>query len=163
EDDEDRSYVFYNVVMALKDDGWTLTGAVTLLDRYPKGIAEKYRGRLQREVERIWTKLARGPARARQQQGLSPAVAPPSSPQPGPRSPPPPPPRGAGPSVGPAASGAQPGARPGRAVIRLVNGRLPWSLNEVDQAVLAAGGCGLYQRAGMMVRPIKVEMFDSEQ
>lgn len=50
-----------------------------------------------------------------------------------------------------------------RPVIRLENGRLPWVLNEVEQAILAAGGCGLYQRSGMMVRPIKVEMLDSEQ
>jgi hypothetical protein len=44
-----------------------------------------------------------------------------------------------------------------------VNGRLPWSLNEVEQVVLAAGGCGLYHRAGMVVRPIKVEMIGSDQ
>jgi hypothetical protein len=54
-------------------------------------------------------------------------------------------------------------AASGRTTIRLVNGHLPSSLDEVDDAVLAAGGCGLYQRAGMMVRPIKVEMTDSEQ
>jgi len=60
EDDADRSYVFYNVVRALKEDGWALTGIITLLDRYPKGIASKYRGRLQREVERIWAKLGNG-------------------------------------------------------------------------------------------------------
>jgi len=60
EDDEDRSYVFYNVVKALKDDGWTPTGIVRLLERHPKGIAAKYRGRLQREVERILTKLDKG-------------------------------------------------------------------------------------------------------
>src|SRR5262249_5348379 len=100
EDDEDRSYVFYNVVMALKADGWTLPGIFTLLDRYPKGIASKYRGRLQREVERVWARLAR----QKQKQGPSPAIAPPPS------QPPPPPPPGAGPGVGPAASGprAQP-------------------------------------------------------
>jgi hypothetical protein len=60
DDGADRSYIFYNVVKALKDDGWTLTGIVTLLEQYPKGIAAKYRGRLQREVERIWAKLNRG-------------------------------------------------------------------------------------------------------
>src|SRR5262249_35660568 len=60
EDDADRSYVFYNVVKVLKEDGWTLAGIITLLDRYPKGIASKYRGRLQREVERIWAKLDKG-------------------------------------------------------------------------------------------------------
>jgi len=57
EDDADRSYIFYNVVKALNEDGWALTDIFTLLDRYPKGIASKYRGRLQREVERIWAKL----------------------------------------------------------------------------------------------------------
>ena len=159
----DRGNILWNVVQTLREDGWTVDGIITLLKRYPNGLARKFKGRLRREVERAWTKLARGPVRARQQQGLSPAVAPPSSPQPGSSSPPPPPPPGAGPSVGPAASGAQPGPQPRRTVIRLVNGRLPWSLNEVDQAVLAAGGGGLYQRAGMMVRPIKVEVFDSEQ
>jgi hypothetical protein len=60
EDDADRSYIFYNVVKALKDDGWTPTGIVTLLEHYPKGIASKYRGRLQREIERILTKLNKG-------------------------------------------------------------------------------------------------------
>jgi hypothetical protein len=44
-------------VKVLKGDGWTVAGIVTLLDHYPNGIASKYRGRLQREVERIWDKL----------------------------------------------------------------------------------------------------------
>jgi len=112
EDDEDRSDAFWNVMMVLKEDGWTLAGIITLLDRYPKGIAEKYRGRLQREVERIWNKLARAPSRARQQQGPSPAVAPPpSQPPPQPPSQPPPQPPGAGPGVGPTPSGPQPRGR----------------------------------------------------
>jgi len=61
EDDADRSYAFFNVVKVLKEDGWALSGIITLLARYPKGIASKYRGRLQREVERIWAKLGKGP------------------------------------------------------------------------------------------------------
>jgi len=126
EDDEDRSYVFYNVVMALKADGWTAPGIFTLLDRYPKGIASKYRGRLQREVERTYAKLDRGrSSQARQQPqpgtpppgsgpppgaGPQPGTPPPGSPQPGtppPQQPPPPPPPGTGPGAGPAASGPQ--------------------------------------------------------
>jgi hypothetical protein len=59
--------------------------------------------------------------------------------------------------------GTQTGTQTRRTIIRLVNGRLPWSLNEVEQVVLAEGGCGLYHRAGMVVRPIKVEMFASDQ
>jgi hypothetical protein len=103
EDDEDRSDAFWNVMMVLKEDGWTLVGIVTLLDRYPKGIAEKYRGRLQREVERIWAKLARGPSQARQPQAPSVISPPPPSP---PSQPPPPPPPGAQP--GPASSSSVP-------------------------------------------------------
>src|SRR5262249_13890809 len=101
EDDEDRSYVFYNVVMALKADGWTSAGIFALLDRYPKGIASKYRGRLQREVERTYAKLARGRSSQAGQQ-----------PQPGSSSPPPPPPPGTQPGAGPAAPGPQPQPAP---------------------------------------------------
>jgi hypothetical protein len=60
-------------------------------------------------------------------------------------------------------TGSQPGTQTRRTIIRLVNGRLPWSLNEVEQVVLAEGGCGLYHRAGMVVRPIKVEMIAADQ
>jgi AAA domain len=56
-EDGARSNAFWNVVKVLKEDGWTITGIVTLLDRFPNGIANKYRGRLQREVERVWAKL----------------------------------------------------------------------------------------------------------
>jgi AAA domain len=52
-----RSNAFWNVVKMLKEDGWTLAGIVRLFDRFPNGIASKYRGRLQREVERVWNKL----------------------------------------------------------------------------------------------------------
>jgi len=60
-EDGARSSAFWNVVKVLKGDGWTIAGIVTLLDRYPNGIANKYRGRLQREVERVWNKLGGGP------------------------------------------------------------------------------------------------------
>src|SRR5262249_34349472 len=66
-EDGARSSAFWNVVKTLKGDGWTITGIVTLLDRYPNGIASKYRGRLQREVERVWNKLSGGPQQQQQQ------------------------------------------------------------------------------------------------
>jgi AAA domain len=53
----DRSHAFWNVLVVLKADGWTVDGIVALLDRYPNGIAAKYRGRLQREVERVFSKI----------------------------------------------------------------------------------------------------------
>src|SRR5262249_5791932 len=107
----DRGNILWNVVQTLREDGWTVDGIITLLKRYPNGLARKFKGRLRGEAGRRWTKQAgrhQGPPA-----GTSP---PPSSPPP-----PPPPPPGTQP-------GAQRGAQPGRPIIRLVNGRLPWSL-----------------------------------
>jgi AAA domain/RepB DNA-primase from phage plasmid len=67
-EDGARSSAFWNVVKVLKADGWTITGIVTLLDRFPNGIAVKYRGRLQREVERVWAKLNGGQQQQQPQQ-----------------------------------------------------------------------------------------------
>jgi hypothetical protein len=94
----DRGNILWNVVQTLREDGWTVDGIITLLGRYPNGLARKFKGRLRREVERTWGKLARW------QQGPSPTIAPPPIQPP----PPPPPPPGAGPGAGPAASGPQP-------------------------------------------------------
>jgi hypothetical protein len=52
-----RSDAFFNIVLVLKTTGWTTDGIAALLDRHPNGIASKYRGRLQHEVERIYNKL----------------------------------------------------------------------------------------------------------
>ena len=56
-EDPDRSDVFFNVVRTLKEDGWTVDGIAALLERYPRGIARKYRGRIRREVERVYSKI----------------------------------------------------------------------------------------------------------
>jgi DNA-binding transcriptional ArsR family regulator len=53
----DRSFVFFNVMVALKRLGFTVDGIVDLLDRYPDGIAKKYEGRLRQEVERVYLKI----------------------------------------------------------------------------------------------------------
>jgi hypothetical protein len=52
-----RSDVFWNVMIVLKQDGWSIDAIVGLLERFPNGIAAKYIGRLQREVERVYNKL----------------------------------------------------------------------------------------------------------
>jgi hypothetical protein len=57
----DRSLAFWNVIKVLKRDGYTIAGIIALLERYPNGIAGKYRGRLHREVERAWAKLDGNP------------------------------------------------------------------------------------------------------
>jgi DNA-binding transcriptional ArsR family regulator len=53
----DRSDVFWNVVVALKRLGWTADGILGLLERYPNGVAKKYEGRLRQEVDRAYNKI----------------------------------------------------------------------------------------------------------
>jgi hypothetical protein len=52
-----RGTVLWNVVQTLREDGWTVAGIVAVLERYPDGLAQKFRGRLQREVKRAWEKI----------------------------------------------------------------------------------------------------------
>jgi len=52
-----RGQVLWNVVKTLKEDGWTVAAIVALLNKYPNGLAAKFRGRLQREVERVYGKI----------------------------------------------------------------------------------------------------------
>jgi AAA domain len=54
---DDRSHVFWNVIVALKRAGWSIDGIAELLEQYPDGIARKYRGRLRQEVERVYGKI----------------------------------------------------------------------------------------------------------
>jgi hypothetical protein len=54
-----RSDQFHHTVGWLKDRGYTLPQVVELLHCYPLGIAAKFAGRLQQEVERCWAKLKR--------------------------------------------------------------------------------------------------------
>jgi RecA-family ATPase len=54
--------VLFNIVLVLKQDGWTVDGIVAVLEKYPDGVARKYRGRLRREVERIYDKIKIGGA-----------------------------------------------------------------------------------------------------
>jgi RecA-family ATPase len=53
----DRSYVFFNVVLALKRLAWSSDAITALLEQHPDGIAAKYTGRLRQEVERVYGKV----------------------------------------------------------------------------------------------------------
>jgi AAA domain-containing protein/IclR-like helix-turn-helix domain-containing protein len=59
--EQGRGPAFFNVVRTLKEDGWTADAIVALLERYPDGVAKKFRGRLRREVERVYSKIKDGP------------------------------------------------------------------------------------------------------
>ncbi len=53
-----RSEVFYRVVATLKQrHGFSVDGIVTLLEKYPNGIAAKYAGRVVEEVRRVYEKI----------------------------------------------------------------------------------------------------------
>jgi hypothetical protein len=54
---DDRSHVFWNVIVALKRASWSIDGIAALLEQYPDGIARKYRGRLRQEIERVYRKI----------------------------------------------------------------------------------------------------------
>jgi DNA-binding transcriptional ArsR family regulator len=57
---DDRSHVFWNVMLVLKSLGFTIDGISALLEQYPSGIALKYRGRLRQEIERVYSKIRSG-------------------------------------------------------------------------------------------------------
>jgi len=52
-----RAQRFWNIMMVLKRKGFTINGCVALFAKYPKGIAARYRGRLQHEIERAWHEI----------------------------------------------------------------------------------------------------------
>ena len=54
---DDRSHVFWNVIVALKRARWSIEGIAFLLEQHPDGIAKNYRGRLRQEVERNYRKI----------------------------------------------------------------------------------------------------------
>jgi hypothetical protein len=74
----DRSLAFWNVVMVLKGFGFTPADILELFERHPDGIAKKYEGRLQHEIERAYDKIEDAPAPV-----SKPAPAPAPAPAPG--------------------------------------------------------------------------------
>lgn len=55
--EQGRGRMLWNVIIVLKEDGWTIDGIITLLEKYPDGVAKKFHGRLRREVERAYRKI----------------------------------------------------------------------------------------------------------
>ncbi|KQT50072.1 hypothetical protein ASG52_08370 [Methylobacterium sp. Leaf456] len=52
----DRSAAFHHAVCWLKDLGWTVARIEALLGAHPRGVADKYAGRLRGEIERCYDK-----------------------------------------------------------------------------------------------------------
>lgn len=52
----DRSAEFHHAVCWLKDYGWSINRIEALMAAHPRGVAEKYEGRLRTEIERSWDK-----------------------------------------------------------------------------------------------------------
>jgi RecA-family ATPase len=48
---------FWNVMLVLKRRGFSVDRIIALLEKYPDGLAKKYRGRLRDEVERAYRKI----------------------------------------------------------------------------------------------------------
>jgi hypothetical protein len=125
----DRSELFHKVIAALERRNWTTDAIVELFERYPDGIAEKYRGRVRQEVERSYGKVALGPA----------------------------PTAGAGPVPGasPAGTSSAPTSAPHHVIptIRIVAGRLPEIAAQIARALMD-NGAPIFVRGGMLVEPV---------
>jgi hypothetical protein len=108
---------------------------VELLERYPDGIAEKYRGRLRQEVERSYGKVAAGTGPAA---GAAPAAS--TSP--------------AGMGAAGTASSA-PASAPHHVIptIRLSPGNLPEIAAQIARALIA-NGAPIFVRSGTLVEPV---------
>ena len=52
-----RAQRFWNIMMVLKARGFTVDGSLALFEKYPKGIAAGYRGRLRHEIQRAFDKI----------------------------------------------------------------------------------------------------------
>jgi hypothetical protein len=135
----ERSEEFQRVVWHLAAQGKSAQEIAEELAQHPTGIGAKYAGRLLPEVQRSYRKWqAHRQATA---MGAAPAL-----------------------STGPAAS-AQVAAAPVGALwpqIRVVASELPRVINEAEQALLLYGA-EVYQRGGLMVRPVLTKFEASDK
>jgi hypothetical protein len=121
-----RSETFHKIIAELERRRWTTDAIVELLERYPNGIAEKYRGRVRQEVERSYGKVATATPPAA---STGPAFA-------------------AGPAAGIGAASHH--VIP---TIRIVAGRLPEIAGQIAQALIAKGA-PVFARGGTLVEPV---------
>src|SRR5262245_9104787 len=136
---DDRSALFHRVIKELRLRRWTVEAITELLEKYPKGIAEKYAKRLRKEVERSYAKFAKGAGSSAPRPGSVPAAAGSASATAAPAS-----------STG-AASTAPPPVLP---TIYLEDGQLPRVVTEIEKAIVAAKA-PIFSRTGMLVEPVK--------
>src|SRR5262245_22114825 len=136
---DDRSALFHRVIKELRLRRWTVEAITELLEKHPKGIAEKYAKRLRREVERSYAKFAKGAGSSAPSPGLGPTGAGSASTTAAPAS-----------SAG-AASSASPPVLP---TIYLEDGQLPRVVSEIEKALVAAKA-PIFSRTGMLVEPVK--------
>jgi hypothetical protein len=119
-----RSEQFQRVIWYLASKGWSAEEIADELTKYPLGIGFKYTNRLLSEVTRSFGKW-QGERRAA---AIGPAAGP----------------RAGGPASAPPTPWPQ---------IRIKSGELPRIVSEAEDALLQFGS-GMYQRAGMLVRPV---------
>ena len=144
-DDKSRSALFQSVVDQLKRRHWDIESIVALLEKYPNGVGAKYSKRLRKEVERSYGKAVGGaplPASGGTGGTLGTGSA------------------GAGASASTAASATSTTASASATAphvlptIRLVDGQLPRTTEQVERAMVSAG-MEIYARAGALVYPVK--------
>ena len=144
-DDKSRSALFQSVVDQLKRRHWDIESIVALLEKYPNGVGAKYSKRLRKEVERSYGKAVGGaplPASGGTGGTLGTGSA------------------GAGASASTAASATSTTASASAMAphvlptIRLVDGQLPRTTEQVERAMVSAG-MEIYARAGALVYPVK--------
>ena len=144
-DDKSRSALFQSVVDQLKRRHWDIESIVALLEKYPNGVGAKYSKRLRKEVERSYGKAVGGaplPASGGTGGTLGTGSA------------------GAGASASTAASATSTTASASATAphvlptIRLVDGQLPRTTEQVERAMVSAG-MEIYARAGALVFPVK--------
>ena len=144
-DDKSRSALFQSVVDQLKRRHWDIESIVALLEKYPNGVGAKYSKRLRKEVERSYGKAVGGaplPASGGTGGTLGTGSA------------------GAGASASTAASATSTTAAASATAphvlptMRLVEGQLPRTTEQVERAMVSAG-MEIYARAGALVYPVK--------
>jgi hypothetical protein len=128
----DRSALFHRVVRELARRRWTVEDITALLEKYPDGIGKKYSGRLHKEVERSYAKVANG---SFQGAGIT-AGAKPTP--------------GTGTASGPSGSSTAPHVLP---TIRITPGQLSRAVVEAERALVASGS-PIFSRAGTLVLPV---------
>ena len=143
-----RSDLFHSVIGHLYSQGLSEEDMIEELGRHPNGIAAKYAGRLRKEVHRCYAKW-QNKKRARAtgqggtgqqtigQAGTSQTSGTTTSQT----------------SAGQAASGGTTQRARAWPQIRIVAGELPRVVDEAESALLASGH-ELYQRGGLIVRPV---------